>query len=504
MWDKYRYALVAILILALVVRLSTLTLPGFIEDDNYVYYSVMLQTIAHGMTITDTLSGVPPIQFNEHPGLIYLAAVPAEVLKMNPYWIMKILPPIVGVAEVLLTYLIMEKLTKKKSAALIAALLVATIPGMIYKNLSGEWRGESFVPLLMGIMVYAMLWGAEDSSRTLKSMAAIAVCGAISIWIWSGGVYVIIPVVFTAIFILAYMVAGEQRALLLGTLFMVITFYLFFAIPNPYVTGAVAQNAATLTISEQVPTTLPFLLQNFGWAVIFAVIGLMIVYTAKQLTFMKKAIILSWFFLTAFFLSLEIRWVVLAAMPIAVLAAIGLQAFLEKINQQGRKIMILFAVGSTIILVIYWLATLAPYSENGGLLPAAAWLSNNTPANSTVLTLWDDGSVIEGWGHRQSFTDSMMAGQLQPEFTRFLLARAGNYSFIEKLKPDYLVVRQIWYTEKIGTEYYTQYQAIVGEGNYTGSPPTYNGSNFQQLLNGTAPFPIVYRNNDSIIYKIQK
>jgi hypothetical protein len=79
-----------------------------------------------------------------------------------------------------------------------------------------------------------MLWGAEDSSRTLKSMAAIAVCGAISIWIWSGGVYVIIPVVFTAIFILAYRVAGEQKALLLGTLFMVITFYLFFAIPNPY------------------------------------------------------------------------------------------------------------------------------------------------------------------------------------------------------------------------------------------------------------------------------
>jgi hypothetical protein len=122
MWDKYRYALVAILILALVVRLSTLTLPGFIEYDNYVYYSVMLQTIAHGMTITDTLSGVPPIQFNEHPGLIYLAAVPADLLQMNPYWIMKILPPIVGVAEVLITYLIMERLTKKKSAALIAAL----------------------------------------------------------------------------------------------------------------------------------------------------------------------------------------------------------------------------------------------------------------------------------------------------------------------------------------------------------------------------------------------
>lgn len=38
----------------------------------------------------------------------------------------------------------------------------------------------------------------------------------------------------------------------------------------------------------------------------------------------------------------------------------------------------------------------------------------------------------------------------------------------------------------------------------TQAAPAYEGSNFQQLLNGTAPFPIVYRNNDSIIYGIQK
>ncbi len=96
-------------------------------------------------------------------------------------------------------------------------------------------------------------------------------------------------------------------------------------------------------------------------------------------------------------------------------------------------------------------------------LNAMTWIRTNTPTNSTFLAVWPDGSVIEGWGDRQSFTDSV-AGQIVNRvynFSRFLFTTNNSLDYLYTFNsPDYIVSRYFWYDELGG---------IAEEGNITNS-----------------------------------
>ncbi len=88
-------------------------------------------------------------------------------------------------------------------------------------------------------------------------------------------------------------------------------------------------------------------------------------------------------------------------------------------------------------------------------LNATAWIKNNTAPNSVFLTLWPDGSVVEGWGNRTSVTDSVgsqNASKADP-FAAWILNDSNNPSFLySKIngKPNYLLVRYNWLLESQG------------------------------------------------------
>ncbi|MGC8586588.1 MAG: STT3 domain-containing protein [Candidatus Micrarchaeia archaeon] len=83
-------------------------------------------------------------------------------------------------------------------------------------------------------------------------------------------------------------------------------------------------------------------------------------------------------------------------------------------------------------------------------LQAMAWMRNNTPSNATVLTMWPDGSVVEAWAQRQSYTDSVggeNASRIYP-FAHFLFGtNQSSLAYIEKVHPDYIVARTFWFDE---------------------------------------------------------
>ncbi|MGC8496230.1 MAG: STT3 domain-containing protein [Candidatus Micrarchaeia archaeon] len=87
---------------------------------------------------------------------------------------------------------------------------------------------------------------------------------------------------------------------------------------------------------------------------------------------------------------------------------------------------------------------------NPQFLQAMVWMRNNTPTNSTVLTMWPDGSVVEAWAHRQSYTDSVggeNASRIYP-FAHFLFENnESSLAYIEKVHPDYIVARTFWFDE---------------------------------------------------------
>lgn len=116
---------------------------------------------------------------------------------------------------------------------------------------------------------------------------------------------------------------------------------------------------------------------------------------------------------------------------------------------------------------------------NPSFLSAMVWMRGNTPVNSTVLTLWPDGSVVEGWGNRTSYMDSVGGenGTRIYYFARFLMNDSPDVQYLDGIgRPEYLVARQYWMIEL---------QGLIAEGipsnpanyNYVAMQPTNIGHN---------------------------
>lgn len=92
---------------------------------------------------------------------------------------------------------------------------------------------------------------------------------------------------------------------------------------------------------------------------------------------------------------------------------------------------------------------------NNNFIQAVAWIKNNTSTNSVFLTLWPDGSLIEGIGNRTSVTDSVgsqNASKANP-FAAWILNSSPDPQFLlSKIngRPDYLLVRYNWLLETGG------------------------------------------------------
>ena len=110
---------------------------------------------------------------------------------------------------------------------------------------------------------------------------------------------------------------------------------------------------------------------------------------------------------------------------------------------------------------------------NPSFLSAMSWLGNNTPANATILAIWPDGSVIEGWAHRQSSTDSVNgqnAGLIKG-FASFVFNDTPDTQYLTNTThmPQYLVARYYWLSE---------YGGILLESGINNTPGIRNTSDY--------------------------
>ncbi|MDE1869328.1 MAG: hypothetical protein KGH60_05200 [Candidatus Micrarchaeota archaeon] len=87
---------------------------------------------------------------------------------------------------------------------------------------------------------------------------------------------------------------------------------------------------------------------------------------------------------------------------------------------------------------------------NTQFLSAMSWLNNNTPANATVWGIWPDGSVIEGFGNRQSYMDSVGGENGTRIFyaSQFLFNTTTDSQYLlNNYRPQYIVARTFWMAE---------------------------------------------------------
>ena len=172
-------------------------------------------------------------------------------------------------------------------------------------------------------------------------------------------------------------------------------------------------------------------------------------------------IILAYFAATMYLQANAVRFNSLVAVPIAILSAMSIYAigrfiYDRKAMLYGRfKAVNLYymLVAIVVVLVVYYtyLGSSA-FAQADGIdqyfLNATVWMRNNTPANATFLTIWPDGSVIEGWGNRTSLTDSVggQNGALIAGFARFLFNDSNDPQYLYSVgKPDYILARPYWF-----------------------------------------------------------
>lgn len=513
---KFIAIFIFVIVIGILVRSITYQYNTFLEPDVFVYYSVAQQTLANHLHLTSTLSSLP---YDESSFLIYLPIAFSYVFGSLKTAFL-ILPILAAVGEMILVYMVSTEITENKWAGLFSMFLFSIIVAAILKNSVGEWRGETIVPLFQVFGAWLVIKGFKAWPSPKGKVIIYFILGGL-VWIltiftWNGGIYVI-----GIIGIIALLIAiNKATKSLMSTIAIVSvilsigTFLIYYFVP--YLFG-ITNNLASTILEVQTPT-LEFILGAYGLILPFCIIGMAIIgweirqqetKTWKEYAFY---VVLGGFMVTFALQFMQIRFEALVAIPMCIFGGIGLEWIYYALKSDPKIKITKFAMFIVIIaLLITFFKQVPTYSPADAINPnftaAMSWMAQNTPKNSTVLTFWPDGSVVEAIGERYSYTDSVMGlNTINIEsFARYLVLRAGNEAYINQTKPDYIVARTIWKYEAqaIGEEAGLGNNCTYPIPNTTKTSCNLNGTNMGQLISANAPYPIVFQNNDTIIYKVK-
>lgn len=568
---RNRYAFIAIMlaiiVLAVILRSDMLKYSGFFEPDGFFHYSVIRQAITSNHYIVPmylNLSGFPSHNaITEPTGFYYVTIVPyifLQYLGISYYNIMRVIPVLFGILDVFGVYVLAKYLTGSRAGGLLASLFIAISSGDIARTAALVYRGDGFVTIFVMLsLIFFIKTAMEGKSR--RMLYIYALLGAFSLdvalFVWGGAPFGVVVYMLSIAFLVLYaFIRSEIRlakaaiVLLLGMLvfyaieqLMIATtilryvpslgsphFFVFYAPllfgslvafwilsrkPFPSVTkswksraafsiglsllaiaaitaafpnliaalaagkgGVIASNSLTTTIQELQPPTLAFIWGSFSYQIILAPIGVVAFLLLKRRVTKPGGIamsnlaflaVLSYFISTSYLQDHAIRFNSLVSAPIAILSAYAVYSISVFFYSRRNAILRYIPMGIFTVLILLNIAQTATASFssvqadniNPGFLSAMAWMYNNTPKNATVLDLWPDGSVVEGWAQRTSYTDSV-GGQNDARiynFSRWLFSNTPDPEFlINASKPQYFVVRGYWYYELGG---------ISVEGNIT-------------------------------------
>ena len=419
------------------------------EEPDVAYYLGVINISIHTGIISNisTLSGFPVHnKFAENTGIIALGVYPAEILSIfgiNVLSSMHLVVLLFSTIAILLAYIFTLRITGNQNTALIAMFIMATIPAAIFKGSILEWRGETFIPVLLGLGLFLIAEGINKKNSLGIILGILGLIIVISgFYTWNGATY-IYPVMAVFIMLLAYSFFGKNLLLIsLGLLILIgIAFFLYgeaiVGVTNP------------LLIAEIQPTSILFILAAFYLSSLFSLIGLIYIFKDK-IDGKKEYIvaILAIFIVTIFLAGAQERWAILIALPVAVLAGIGFQYLFELKGTLLTSMNVNLIFGALIVISIiapiYQLNVQPSGFQDSSLMQAMSYISQNTPKNATVLTLWDDGSFVEGYANRVSYTDSVSGLENVSGFISFLFENQSNLSYIKQINPEYLFIRKEW------------------------------------------------------------
>lgn len=478
--------LLGILLLGAILRLAPILTTGGLlrEPDSYYYLSILQQ--GHGLTLPNVsaLDGQPAA---EAGGLYELALIPHVLFSIPIYTIMLWLAPLFALLLILLTFIFADQIFSNKTVALLAAFFVSVLPGIVSYGVSGAWRGDSFIGVFAIISLILLVQTLKSQSRIKKIIYSIvaALVLIVAILIWSGGTYVPAVFILSTIGLMGFYIIFERKAI--GNCIYPIISIVIFAILFIYLShlgfthaSVIASPTTTATVGSineyiqetQVPT-MNYVLSSYGFLAILgpAIFLSMASYGPIIVTLLALILMLTIFLLTSKFVdpketkSIEIlllmvpllaylaitiylnaqqvRFVSLAIVPISICMGYIISTI---INLTGpfKRIIIPFIIIITLFSGVIFILTYQPAdSINSQFISALNWLKTNTPANSTILTTWPDGSVVEAIANRHVLIDSVMADpySYEQKTSRWFVTNESNFNVSPT--PSYVLLRSL-------------------------------------------------------------
>jgi len=168
--------------------------------------------------------------------------------------------------------------------------------------------------------------------------------------------------------------------------------------------------------------------------------------------------LIAYYATTAYLQMHAVRFNSLLAVPLAIFSAYTVYWLVirfKKYKMIGYGALVALIAYMFFLAVVYTSSLVQADAINPQFISALQWLKNNSSPNAVILTLWPDGSVVEGVANRTSVTDSVGSQNATKAaaFAAWLLNSSPDGQFLTSNingRPDYLLVRYTWLLETQG------------------------------------------------------
>ncbi len=409
-WRGLLAIFLVIFILRLVISFTTPNLTY----DSYFHLRQVESITETGMPLFDDPLSYGGSTHRFLPTFHYLAAgfnliLPIEIVS-------KVLPNLLLSLLVIIIYVISKQLTNDHSSSLISSFIAGLLPATFYTN---SFVPETlFFPLIF-LTIYAFLKATKEKKATLYIISFILA----SLTSGATGILLVGFLVYIGLSILEKKKISRVETELIIFSFFFYTWSQFLFFKESIIRNGISfiwQNVPPQIIQEYFPSF------SIGQSLLLVsiipfIVGIFVVYRSlfelkRKTTFFIISLViattlLTWFQLIQFKHSLSFF-----GLTLAILFSVffkDLEIYLNKTKIAWVKRWTQIAMIILLLITMLPFTIVAAQSQNlpsNEEIDAFIWLKNNTPENSTVLSLIEEGHLISYFSERKNIMDSKFGG----------------------------------------------------------------------------------------------
>jgi dolichyl-diphosphooligosaccharide--protein glycosyltransferase len=215
-WAREAVILFAIILVALALRLTTFKYPYLMAYDPFHHYKIAEYIVETGeFPFFWELSLAPKGTYIFEPmGLYYVSVLLYKILGplgFDFFSTFKLTPTIMGLFTIVSVYVLVQHIFNKRTA-FFTAVILAVLPGFIYRTASGFYRGDGFIMGFMVLGFYFLLRAMEENIEKMVIFSTAAgLCFGVMSLVWAGYIYgFIIILAFAILYSIMVFLLGKK------------------------------------------------------------------------------------------------------------------------------------------------------------------------------------------------------------------------------------------------------------------------------------------------------